>query len=172
MASWRRQIGLRASPACPPQRVVPWHAEVPRKLARLIESSPSLSCRMERDGHDEIGVPQDIGAGLPHAGCERPRDRRPRVIFHRLDNRAEAVLIWSDGARERPRRHRGQIASSRLRIRQLGRASPHALQKGGVNRTIDAQHASQTAPRVGASSGRSHAAHTGAIRTVSASSTN
>lgn len=65
------------------------------------------------------------------------------------------------------RRQRGHRACSMLVRRQEGSGSPHRSHTGGVMGTIAAQHSAHTGPAVGASSGRSHAAHAGASRTDS-----
>src|SRR4051794_41916825 len=48
--------------------------------------------------------------------------------------------------------------------------SPQVSHRGGVNDLIDVQHAPQTGPPVGSSSGRSQAAHVGASKTESSAS--
>jgi hypothetical protein len=54
------------------------------------------------------------------------------------------------------------MPSARLITRQDGNGSPHLPHSGGEKGTIERQQAPQTAPRVGASCGRPHAAQAGA----------
>jgi hypothetical protein len=66
------------------------------------------------------------------------------------------------------RRHRAHRPSDTLRFRQEGSGSPQPSQNGGVIGWIEFQQGSQTALRVGCSSGRWQAAQPGA--TIAATS--
>jgi hypothetical protein len=77
-----------------------------------------------------------------------------------------APIARADETADPLRRQRGHVEASRLMTRQLGSGSPHCRHNGGVSGTMALQHRPQTAPRVGRSSGVSHAAQRGAISTA------
>src|SRR5687767_13903355 len=84
-------------------------------------------------------------------------------------SRSEPSYAPTDRAREmdgRILRQRAQRCCSTLTTRHDGSGSAHVSHTGGVIWRMRSQLAAQTGPRVGASSGVSHAAHAGASSTA------
>ena len=74
---------------------------------------------------------------------------------------------WMAGRVRRQRGHGSEPATERRHVRS---GSPQRSHSGGVRGRIDCQHSAQTGPRVGCSSGRSHAAHAGDKATLRSAS--
>ncbi len=156
MAPRRRQICLRSRLPRPRQRVAA-RAERCRgtgttRSAPSSRSAPAARMRAARWAAT-VGRPSYFNA------CTIARSDPSYGPIARARERCGGV-----------RRQRGHRSSSTPTRRQDGRGSPQVRQHGGVIGTIDVQHAGQTAPRVGCSSGARQAAQSGASRTAAAPS--
>jgi|SRR6185436_1296782 len=55
---------------------------------------------MERDGDDGVRAGEHLRAGLAHARGEVARQRGTRIVFERMNDRLQRVLVKTDGGGE------------------------------------------------------------------------
>jgi hypothetical protein len=93
-----RKLDLRSGRADTTERLHDRQPEALCEILRLIEATLPPAARMERDGNDDVRVPQEVGTRHAHARSQRAPDRTPPLVFERVDDFAQRAIVKADRA--------------------------------------------------------------------------